>query len=88
MKTFKPDWLTASVDLAHCGQGKQNLPFKLLFRGVDLYVESYLVEEPKDEGEPVIRITFVTKNGETYLIELASITVEVVLNSTQTETNG
>lgn len=88
MKTFKPDWLTASVDLAHCGQGKQNLPFKLLFRGVDLYVESYLVEEPEDEGEPVIRITFVTKNGETYLIELASITVEVVLNSTQTETNG
>lgn len=88
MNAFKPEWLTASVDLARCGQGKQNLPFKLQFRGVDLHVESYLVEESNDDGEPTIRITYVTKNGETYVIALVSNTVEVVLNSTQTETNG
>ncbi len=88
MNAFNPDWLTASVDLARCGQGKQNLPFKLLFKGVDLYAESYLVRETDNEDEPAIRITYVTKNGETYQIELVSNTVEVVLNSTETETNG
>lgn len=88
MNAFKPEWFTANVDLARCGEGKHNLPFKLLLKGVDLYVESYLVEEPKDENKPVIRITFVSNDGATYLLELESNTVEVVLNGLMNDTNG
>jgi hypothetical protein len=88
MSSFKAEWFTASVDLARCGEGKQALPFKLLFKGVDLHVQTYLIEEQREEGEPAIRITFVAKDGATYVIELESNTVEVVLNSLLNETNG
>ena len=88
MNAFKQEWFTASVDLAHCGEGKLALPFKLQFKGVDLYVESYLVAESTDESEPTIRITFVGSDGTNYLIELESNTVEVVLKSLVNDTNG
>ncbi len=86
MQVFNQNWFTASVDLKHHGEGKQRIPFTLRCKGIDMHIESYLVQEQSEDGEPTIRITFVTKEGLTYLIELEENTVEVVLNAVQNDT--
>ena len=85
MDVFDPSLLTASVDLHHYGEGQQNVPFTLQYKETDLHVQNYVIEEPADGSEPVIRITFVTKDGAAYLIELQQNTVPVTLQAIATE---
>ena len=86
MEGFSEDWFTADVDLHHYGEGKQELPFTIRFKGVDLHVQNYVVVQPKDGSEPVIRITFVTQDDLTYEIELVKNTVTVTLTAVPEET--
>ena len=79
MAAFDPEWLSASVDLRHYGQGTHEIPFTIRWNGVDLYVQNYLLAEPETGGDPVIRIQLTAKDGKQYLIELNTKTVKVVL---------
>lgn len=85
MDVFDPGWFTANADLHHYGEGKQNVPFLLLWKGINLHVQNYLTVESDDGGEPVIQVVLVAKNGATYRIELEENTVEVTLEAIRTE---
>ena len=80
MNAFDASWLTASVDLHGCRAGSRDLPFTLLCKGTNLHLQNYIVKEAEDGSEPTIRITYVSKDGMTYQIELQENTVKVVLN--------
>ena len=88
MNAFDPSWLTASVDLHRCGEGKQKLPFTLQCKGTNLHLQNYVVRDAEDGSEPVILITYVSAKGMTYQIELQENTVNVVLNAVNIDTAG
>ncbi|MBR4907187.1 MAG: hypothetical protein IKZ44_10115 [Clostridia bacterium] len=85
MASFDPEWLSASVDLHHYGQGTQEIPFTLRWNGADLYVQNYLLTEPESGGDPVIRILLTAKDGKQYQIELETKTVKVILEEIRVE---
>ena len=83
MNLFNANWITAAVDLSNCGAGTLELPVTITFRGTNLEIENYSVQEPDDGAEAVIRITFVSKNGMVYQIELPQKTVTVKLQTVE-----
>lgn len=87
VNAFDASWLTVNVDLHGCKAGSFELPFTLRCKGTNLHMQNYVIKEAEDGSEPAIRITFVSKNGMTYQIELQESTVKVTLND-RNETIG
>lgn len=85
MQLFDPSWITATVDLRHYAEGNQTVPITVRFKGTVLHLQDYVVEEPEDGTEPLIRITFKSRNGMIYVIELPQNTVSVNLQAKEAE---
>ena len=83
MQDFDEKWITATVDLSGRGEGTHDMPVTIGFKGIDLHVEDYRIEETDDGSEPVIRITYVTKEGAIYQFVLSSKTVTVKLEKAE-----
>ena len=88
MPLFNEKWITATVDLSGRSEGTYEVPVVLGFRGIDLHIEDYRVEETGIAGETMIRITYVASDGTVYLFSLPQKTVTVRLASVNTETEN
>lgn len=83
MEALNTRWFTASVDLQGCKEGANEVPVSIACKGVNLHLEEYRVVE-SDDGDAKVLITFVGRDGMTYLIELPQKTVTINMQAIET----